>query len=52
LDLPRVYYIVCGKRAITADTALGRARYFGASAEFWLNVRTHYALDGGCGRPA
>jgi antitoxin HigA-1 len=45
LDLPRVYYIVCGKRAITADTALGRARYFGTAAEFWLNLQAHCDLE-------
>ncbi len=34
-----------GKRAVTADTALRLARYFGTSAEFWLNLQTHYDLD-------
>jgi addiction module HigA family antidote len=40
----RVTYIINGKRAITADTALRLARFFGTSAEFWLNLQTSYAL--------
>jgi addiction module HigA family antidote len=42
---PRVYDIVRGHRAITADTALRLARYFGTSAEFWLNLQSHYDLE-------
>lgn len=34
-----------GKRGVTADTALRLARYFGTSAEFWINLHGHYALD-------
>lgn len=45
VDAPRVYEIVHGKRAITADTALRLARYFGTSAEFWLNLQGHYDLE-------
>lgn len=41
----RINEIVHGKRAITADTALRLSRYFGTSAEFWLNLQTHYDLD-------
>jgi len=41
----RINEIVHGKRAITADTALRLARYFGTSAQFWLNLQTHYDLD-------
>ncbi len=41
---PRINDIVCEKRAITPDTALRLARYFGASAEFWLNLQTAYDL--------
>ena len=37
--------IVHGKRGITADTALRLARYFGTSAEFWINLQSHYELD-------
>lgn len=45
VDAPRVYEIVRGRRAITADTALRLARYFGTSAEFWLNLQNHYDLE-------
>jgi len=37
----RINEIVKGQRAITADTALRLGRYFGMSAEFWLNLQTH-----------
>ena len=40
----RVNEIVHGKRAITADTALRLARYFGTSPEFWLNLQSLYDL--------
>ena len=45
VDAPRVYEIVRGRRAITADTALRLARYFGTSPEFWLNLQSHYDLE-------
>jgi addiction module HigA family antidote len=45
VDPPRVYDIVHGERAITADTALRLGRYFGTSAEFWLNLQSHYDLE-------
>lgn len=41
----RINEIVHGKRAITADTALRLAKYFGTSPQFWLNLQTHYDLD-------
>lgn len=41
----RINEIVHGKRAITADTALRLGKYFGTSAQFWLNLQTHYDLD-------
>ena len=41
----RVTGIVNGGRAITADTALRLARYFGTSPEFWLNLQAHYDLS-------
>jgi len=46
LDVPtnRVTEILNAKRAITADTALRLARFFGASARFWLNLQTSYDL--------
>ncbi len=41
----RINEIVHGKRAVTADTALRLARYFGTSERFWLNLQTGYDLD-------
>jgi antitoxin HigA-1 len=41
----RINEIVLGKRAISADTALRLSRYFGNSAEFWLNLQNHYDLQ-------
>ena len=41
----RINEIVHGKRGITADTALRLAQYFGTSAEFWINLQSHYELD-------
>jgi addiction module HigA family antidote len=41
----RISEIVNGKRAITPDTALRLARYFGTSAEFWLGMQTSYDLE-------
>lgn len=48
----RINEIVHGKRAITADTALRLGKYFGTSAQFWLNLQTHYDLDLAEGRAA
>ena len=41
----RINEIVHGKRAITADTALRLARYFGMSERFWLNLQSRYDLE-------
>ena len=41
----RINEIVHGKRGITADTALRLGKFFGTSAQFWLNLQTHYELD-------
>ena len=41
----RVSEIVHGKRAITPDTALRLARYFGTSAEFWIGMQATYDLE-------
>ncbi len=41
----RVNEIVNGQRAITADTALRLGRNFRMSAEFWLNLQSHYDLE-------
>lgn len=41
----RINEIVHGKRAVTADTALRLGKFFGTSAQFWLNLQTHFDLD-------
>ncbi len=41
----RINEIVRGSRAISADTALRLARYFGTSERFWLNLQTRYDLE-------
>jgi addiction module HigA family antidote len=41
----RINEIVHGKRAITADTVLRLARYFGNSEGFWMNLQTRYDLE-------
>ena len=41
----RINEIVHGKRAITADTALRLARFFGSSDRFWLNLQLRYDLE-------
>jgi addiction module HigA family antidote len=40
----RISEILSAKRSITADTALRLSRYFGNSAQFWLNLQTQYDL--------
>ena len=40
----RINEIVHGKRGITADTAVRPSKYFGTSAEFWMNLQSHYEL--------
>jgi len=41
----RINEIAKGSRAITADTAQRLGRYFGVSAQFWLNLQMHYDLE-------
>jgi addiction module HigA family antidote len=41
----RISQIVRGQRAITADTAMRLARYFGTSAEVWLRLQARYDLE-------
>lgn len=45
VPMNRVSEIVNGKRAITADTAMRLARYFGTSAQYWLNLQIAYDLQ-------
>jgi addiction module HigA family antidote len=46
LDVPanRISEIVGGRRAVTADTALRLAQYFGTTARFWLNLQLSHDL--------
>jgi antitoxin HigA-1 len=46
LDVPtnRITQILNGQRAITGDTALRLAHFFGTSPEFWLNLQSSYGL--------
>ena len=46
LDVPtnRVMQIPNGRRAITGDTALRLAHFFGTTAEFWLNLQGLYEI--------
>ena len=41
----RINEIVHGKRAISADTALRLARYFGTSEAFWMGLQADYDLE-------
>lgn len=41
---PRINDIVRERRAVTADTAMRLARYFGTSAEFWMGLQADYEM--------
>jgi addiction module HigA family antidote len=41
----RINEIVLEKRGISADTALRLSRFFGNSAQFWMNLQTRYELE-------
>ena len=45
VPVTRISEIVNGRRGVTAGTALRLARYFGTTAEFWMNLQTAYDLD-------
>ena len=40
----RINEIVCGRRGITAETALRLARYLGTDAQSWVNLQARYEL--------
>jgi addiction module HigA family antidote len=40
----RITSLLNAKRSVTPETALRLARYFGNSAQFWLNLQTRYDL--------
>jgi addiction module HigA family antidote len=48
----RVSEIVRGRRAISVDTAMRLARYFGTSAGVWLRMQARYDLETAQGRLA
>jgi addiction module HigA family antidote len=41
----RIYQLIAGKRAMTADTALRLQQWLGVSADFWMNLQKRYELD-------
>lgn len=41
----RIHDIVRGRRGLSAETALRLARYFGTSAQFWMNLQAYYDLE-------
>jgi antitoxin HigA-1 len=45
VPLTRIAALVHGRRAVTADTALRLARYFGTSPRFWLGLQDDYDLE-------
>ena len=44
VPMNRISAIVNGKRSISADTAMRLARYFGTSAQYWMNLQAAYDL--------
>jgi addiction module HigA family antidote len=47
LNVPpnRIGAIASGTRAITGETALRLARFFGTTPEYWINLQAHYDLE-------
>ncbi|MGH6904939.1 MAG: HigA family addiction module antitoxin [Geminicoccaceae bacterium] len=45
VPLNRITAILAGKRAITADTALRLAHFFGTSAEMWMRLQASHELE-------
>jgi addiction module HigA family antidote len=41
----RLTQIVNGQRAVTPDTSLRLARYFGFSPNYWMNLQTQFDMD-------
>ena len=41
----RIYQIIAGRRAMTADTALRLEQWLGVEAAFWMNLQKRYELD-------
>ena len=45
VPVTRITEILHKRRGITADTALRLARYFGTTADFWMNLQKSYELS-------
>jgi addiction module HigA family antidote len=45
VPVPRINDVVRERRAITADTAMRLARYFGTSAKLWMGLQAEYELN-------
>lgn len=45
IDQTRISEIIHGKRAISVDTALRFAKFFGNSPEFWINLQNHFDIQ-------
>jgi addiction module HigA family antidote len=45
MDQTAVGEILSSKRSVTANTALRLSRFFGTTAQFWLNLQTSYDLE-------
>jgi len=45
VPITRIQEIVAERRSITGDTALRLGRYFGTTAELWLNMQRDFDLD-------
>jgi antitoxin HigA-1 len=45
VPLTRIADLVHGRRAVTPDSALRLARYFGTTPEYWLNLQSKFNLD-------
>ncbi len=45
VDQTRISQLIKGKRRFSADTALRLSKFFGTSAEFWLNAQSRYDLE-------
>ena len=45
VPMNRISAIVNAKRAITVDTAMRLARYFGTSPQYWLNLQSAYDVE-------
>jgi addiction module HigA family antidote len=45
VPMNRISAIVNGQRAVSVDTAMRLARYFGTSPQYWLNLQNAYDLE-------